>query len=258
MKTLLKGLTCARRHLLAAEALSVAALTLLLALPARRTQAADLADAPPAIRTLAVMLQGKNSAEVRAVIIAQFGPPQRDVGSGLRIEEWDTANGTLIFHPGGGPSFFDSKTGKSFRLLQTRNPAHSNLLQSYEMFTLPDADYNGNKFWLGNLRLGNDMTYTFKDSGQNMSHRKAQADNFFLRHPSGNYEFRYVAPVTRETLLETLAEDVTVARLVFTSADGKSRTTFAITSSEALRRLTFTSDKPLCFAMDASWQNFWK
>jgi hypothetical protein len=102
------------------------------------------------------------------------------------------------------------------------------------------------------------MSYLFKDSGQNQDHRQKQGDNFFMLHPSGKYEVRYVAPVTRDTLLETLAEGTTVAQLIFTSADGKSRATFAVTSSEIYRQLTFTANKPSCFVMDTSWKNFWK
>lgn len=245
-----------KRCSLPSKILTVSVL-MLFSLPTARMKAADLEGAPPAIQMLAAKLQGKDSAEVRTAIIAQLGPPQRDVGSGLRIEQWDTAGGVLTFHPGSGPNFFDPKTKKQIRLLRTNNPAHSNLLQSYEMYTSPTPP-NGIKFWLGNLRFDDGMTYRFKDSGQNMDHRQGQADNFFMRHPSGKYEVSYSAPVMRDTLLETLAEDVTIARLIFTSADGKSVATFTITSSEVSRRLTFASDKPLCFVMDTSWKNFWK
>lgn len=44
-------------------------------------------------------LQGKSSDEIRTAIIDRFGPPTRNVGSGLRIDQWEIAGGVLTFHP---------------------------------------------------------------------------------------------------------------------------------------------------------------
>jgi hypothetical protein len=221
-----------------------------------RASPADITDAPKPIQELASKIQGKSPAEIRAVIIGSSGPPQRNVGSGLRIEQWDRSDGVLTFHPWTGPTFFDKKAQKFFRLLQTHNPAGSNILDGYEMMTLPDP--NGSCLWLGNVKFGPKSAYKFVDSRQFRDQRAAQTGNFFMLHPSGSVEVRYVAPVTRGTLLESVAEGATVAQLVFTSADHKHQATFSITSSERERRLVFGADKPLSFQMDTSWKNFWR
>jgi len=125
----------------------------------------DIADAPKAIQELAAAIQGKSPAEVRAAIIARFGPAQRDIGSGLSIEQWDTSQGVLTLNAGMGPTFFDPQEKKLFRLLRTTNLVHVNLLQSYDMATLHDPADNGMSYGLGTLRFDADMTYRFEDSG---------------------------------------------------------------------------------------------
>jgi hypothetical protein len=233
-------------------------LLLLSALSVTKAQAPDISKAPKAIQELAASIQGKSSDEVRTVIIERFGPAQRDVGSGVRIEQWDIAGGVLTFHPGTGPFFSDAKTRTYIRLLRTNNPAGANILASYEMTTLPDPANHGTRFWLGNLKFGPNATYRFTDSGQHPKQRAAQTDNFFLLHPAGTVEVRYVAPITPDTLLESVAEGATVAHLVFNSSDHKHQAAFSITSSERERRLVFGADKPLPFCMDTSWKNFWR
>jgi len=235
-----------------------AILAFILALAAQltsRAQAPDISDAPKAIQTLSASIQGKSSAEVRTAIIERLGPAQRDIGSGLRIEQWDTSDGVLTFNPSSGPIFSDPKAKKVFRLLRTANPVRACLLKSYEMTTLPS---NGTRVWLGNVEFTEDMTYRFTDSGQHPNQRGAQTENFFLLHPTGKVEARYIPPITPDTLLESLAEGTTVAHLTFTSADAKHQATFSITSSERSRRLDFSADKPLSFLMDTSWRSFWK
>ena len=229
-----------------------------MASPESRSQSPLMSDAPKAVRELSAAIQGKSPHEVRTVISKRFGPPQRDIGSGLQIEQWDISGGVLTFHPITGPTFFDPKAQRSFRLLQTTNPVHANLLQSYEMATLPDSANNGTRYWLGNLEFGPEMSYAFQDSGQHRNQRSAQAENYFMLHPTGKVAVHYVAPISSHTLLETVPEGATISHLIFTSADGKSQATFSITSSERSRRLEFRGDKPLPFAMDTSWKSLWK
>ncbi len=243
-------------HIVKTTLLSV--LLLLMALAVARAQAPKISDAPKAIQELSASIQGKRSDEVRAAIIERLGQPQRDIGSGYRIEQWDTSDGVLTFHPATGPTFADPKTKTHFRLLRTSNPAAANILESYEMTTLPVPANHGTRFWLGNVKFGPNSTYQFTDSGQHPKQRAAQAENFFMLHPTGTVEVRYVAPITADTLLESVAEDATIAHLVFTSADHKHQATFAITSSERARRLVFGADKPLSFYMDSGWRSFWR
>lgn len=236
----------------------LAIVLLRIALPVARAQAPDISNAPKAIQELSASIQGKRPDEVRAAIIERLGPAQRDVGSGYRIEQWDTADGVLTFHPATGPTFADPKTKAYFRLLRTSNPAAANILQSYEMMTLPDPTNHGTKCWLGNVKFRPNATYQFTHSGQFPEQRAAQTENFFMLHPTGTVEVRYVAPITSATLLESVAEGTTIAHLVFSSADHKHQATFSITSSERARRLVFGSDKPLTFYMDTSWKSFWR
>ncbi len=238
-----------------------ALLTLVLILAAQAiapAQAPDISDAPKAVQDLATEIRGKSSDETRAAVIARLGPAKRNVGSGFRIEQWDLPGGVLTFHPGTGPTFAEKKTGKNFHLIKTRNPAGANIFSGYEMTTVPDPKNHGNTFWIGNLKVGRGHGYHFVDNGQNTSFRSAQDQNFFMLHPAGTVEVRYVAPTTADTLLESLAEGATVAHLIFTSADKKAQATFSITSSERSRRLVFGAEKPLPFAMDTGWKNFWR
>lgn len=223
-----------------------------------RAQAPIVDDAPESIRRIAAVIEGKRPDDVRAEIIRRLGEPHRDVGSGARIEQWDLPEGVLTFHPGSGPTFADAKAGKIIRLLQTRNPAGSNTLTGYEMTTTPDLRNHGTRFWLGNLKFGRDASYRFTDSGQHPGKRDGQSGNFFMLHPIGTVEVRYEAPVTADTLLETLAEGAVVARLTFTSADRGSRVIFSIRSSERGRTLSFDAEQALPFMMSAGWKSYWR
>jgi hypothetical protein len=232
-------------------------LLLLVAVHEGDAQAPEITDAPQAIQDLASVIQGQRPDEMRAEIIRHFGKP-RVVGSGYRIEKWDVWGGALTFHPVTGPTFFDPQTNKHFSLLRTTNPAGANLLDSYEMTTLPDPKNHGTRSWLGNLKFGADGTYQFLDSHSNPDDRVGQRDNFFMLYPAGTVKVRYVHPVTADTLLESLPEETVVAHVDFTSADQKHQATFSITSSERTRRLTFGADTPLSFFMDGSWNSFWR
>jgi hypothetical protein len=221
-----------------------------------KAQASDISGAPKPIQDLAAGIKGKSPQEVRAEIIRRLGPPQRDVGSGLRIEQWDASGGVLTFHPTEGAFFsVTSETKKTFRLIQTTNAVRDCILQSYEMTTLP---IDGTRYWLGNVKFAEDMTYRFTDSRQHSGQRGAQGENFFLLHPEGKVEVHYLPPVTADTLLESVAEGTAIARLAFTSADGKHQATFSITSSERSRSLDFSAEKPLSFLMDTSWKSSWR
>jgi hypothetical protein len=215
-----------------------------------RGQAQNISEAPKAIQELSASIQGKSPDEVRAAIIERFGPAQRDIGSGFRIEQWDTSNGVLTFHPSAGPSFVDSETKKKFWLILTTNTVRDTIFTRYEMLTLPNTNYKGTRFVLGELELAQDMTYRLTDIDESY----AQAKNFFLLCPTGKVEVRYVAAVTPDTHLESLAEGATIAHLTFTSNDGNQQATFSITSSESSRMLNFSADRPLSFVAYTIWK----
>jgi hypothetical protein len=235
-----------------------AVLLLLVAACGIRAQAPDITETPQPIQELASAIQGKGPDDVRTEIIKRFGSAHREMGSGFRIEQWDLFGGVLTFHPASGPTFVDPGTSKRYRLLRTTNPAGANILESYEMTTLPDAKNHDMKYWLGNVKFGAGGSYRFIDSHQNLDHRAGQNDNFFMLHPTGTVAVRYVPPITADTLLESLPENTVVAHLDFKSNDHKHEATFSITSSERSRTLSFGADKPLSFLMDGWWKNLWR
>jgi len=220
-------------------------------------QAPQLTGAPEPIQALATGIQGKSPGEVRQEMITRYGPAPRDIGSGLQIEQWTLYGGVLTFHPLVGPTFSD-KAGRLFWLIRTTNPVGKNIVDSYEMFTLPDSENHGTRFWLGNVKFGADGSYRFVDSGQHVRHRANQRGNFFIEHPEGMVTVRYPEGITADTLLESLPEDTIVAHLEFLSADGNAKAAFSIKSSKRARILTFSADTPLSFALYTSWRNHWQ
>src|SRR5437016_11067244 len=60
---------------------------------------------PQAIAQLKAQIQGKMPREVASIIVQGFGRPNRDVGSGLTILEWDVGGCvlSLAVEGGGGP-----------------------------------------------------------------------------------------------------------------------------------------------------------
>src|SRR4051812_974958 len=87
----------------------------------------------PGIDALIPLLEGKDASQVRALIVRQFGPPAREIGSGFQIEQWDVDGGVLTFHSLLGPTF--QKQGVFTRLIRTHNPTSVCLFGNYEMVT---------------------------------------------------------------------------------------------------------------------------
>jgi hypothetical protein len=212
---------------------------------------------PPQIRPITGLIQGKSPDEIRQIMIKHFGPVHRIVGSGFRIEQWDVANGMLTFHPAIGPSY-TPEGQTTMHLLATHNPVRKNLLGSYEMVSLAADDPNSVSYWLGNLQIEPDGSYSFKDSGQFPTKSARQSNNFFYLHPVGTVEIQYAAGVSAETLLETLPTESDVAQLHFRAADGHAKQTFSIKTQESARRLMFVGFDPLSFEMDKGWESLWK
>ena len=209
---------------------------------------------PDDIRNFAATIQGKSANEVRGMIEAAYGPPDRDIGFGLSIEQWDVSGGALTFHPLAGPSFDDGKT--VFRLMKTTNLVKDCLFGSYEMTTLPDLENHANQFWIGNISIS-DSKYKFTDSNSNFDRRGDQKFNFFINNPAGNVRVYFPKGINLETKLESLSDNCVVATIEFISTDGKSRSKFNVLSNSSKMRLAFQADN-ITFEMDKGWSSYWK
>src|SRR5580658_6842222 len=172
----------------------------------------DSSHLPPLIQQVKSLIQGKEREEVRKIIIQQFGPANRDVGSGINIWEWDVAGGVLTFNQYVGPTF-RAKGQSAIHLIATHNPIGKNLVGSYEMVNLAADDSNSVRCWLGNLHIETNLSYSYVDSGQFPAKSARQTNNYFYRHPVGSVEIQYSRGVTDQSLLEALPSDTVVAWL---------------------------------------------
>jgi hypothetical protein len=215
------------------------------------------AQLPPPVQQLKELLQGKSPDEIRKLMIERFGSAPRDVGSGVRIEQWDVADGVLTFHSACGPTF-TPKGQSTIHLLATHNPVRKNILGSYEMVSVAADDPSSTRRWLGNLHIEPDLSYCYKDSGRFPVENAHQAANFFTLHPVGTVEIQYGRGITDETLIETLPTGSVIAWLHFRAVDGNSQQSFTITTHEPARRLVFGASTPLAFEMDKAWESSWE
>jgi hypothetical protein len=228
-------------------------LVVAVALAAHIFPLASAAQGAPDIDTLIPQVQGKDASQVRALIVRQFGPPARDVGSGLQIEQWDVDGGVLTFHPLQGPTF--QKQGVRTRLIRTHNPASLCLFGSYEMVTAPQGEH-GMKYWLGDVSLSGDG-YNYTDSDANLDHRERQRNNFFLLHPKGLVQVKYASGVTPETLLENLPDDSVVATVTLATPDRQVSKTYRIRTNRTSMSLAFEGDE-MQFQMAKGWVHYWR
>jgi hypothetical protein len=221
----------------------VLAATLLFAQGAHKT---------PNIKSLTQEVQGKGAEEVRALIVRRFGPPAREVGSGLQIEQWDVDGGILTFHPLQGPTF--NQGGVLTRLIRTTNPAALCLFGSYEMDTEPEG-HPAMLYYIGDVSLSADH-YKFKDSGSNLDHRNKQKNNFFTLHPDGLVEVKFASGVSAESRLEALPDDSPVATVTFSAPDRRFSATYRIVANRSSMSLAFQGKGP--FQLKKGWVNYWR
>jgi len=214
---------------------------------------AATAQEAPDIEALIPQIQGKDAGQVRDVIVHQFGPPARDIGSGLQIEQWDVDSGVLAFSPLQGPTF--QKNGVRTRLIRTHNPAALCLFGNYEMVTTPQR-HRGMKYWLGDVSLSVDR-YIYTDSHDNLDHREKQNRNFFMLHPQGLVQVKYAMGVTPDTQLENLPDDSLVAIVTFAIPDGQVRKTYRIVTNRTSMSLAIEGDE-MQFQMTKGWVNYWR
>jgi hypothetical protein len=211
-----------------------------------------LRDFPSSIQSLAEEIRDKSGGEVEAAIVKHFGPAARDVGSGVSIKQWDVGTGVLTYS--GGLASFSLRKGKSVWLTTTNNKALRTLTaHGFEMTTPPSPQL---KYWLGDLNLKTGSTYKFVDSGEyeSLHHREKQANNFFLKHPTGRFAIQFASGCSPDTVLEHLPDAAVLCSLTFVSADGSSRATFEIVAYPSERRLVFsTMTRPQIFLMEKGW-----
>jgi len=208
----------------------------------------------PAIEALIPEIQGKQPDEVRALIVARFGPPARNLGSGLRIDQWDVDGGALTFHPVEGVTF--EKRGERTRLIRTTNLAASCLFGNYEMVTLP-AGGGGISYWLGTVSLGADARYKYTDSRQNLDRRAEQRENFFILHPTGSAQITYALGVTPKTRLEDLPDGTAIATVAFVGQDGRSSNAYRLVAYRTSMSLAFEAEA-MSFRLSRGWVNYWR
>lgn len=216
----------------------------------------DVSEAPARIQRLAREIVSMRGEEVRDVIVREFGPARRDIGSGVRIEQWDTDAGVLTFHPATGPTFVPNG-GKIIWLMATRNSALANITGSFEMYTLPAEHRYRTPLWLGNLHLYADRTYRYVASGENRNRRAQATSNFFMLHPTGRFGVRFADGYNAETKLETLKDGTLLCHVGFSPDDGSPQQVLWIKSWFFKRQLTFGADKPLTFELEKWWDNYW-
>lgn len=214
---------------------------------------AAVAQETPHIDMLIQQVQGKSSQQVRDLIVSQLGPPARDIGSGLQIEQWDVDGGVLTFHSLQGPTFL--KGGVLTHLIRTNNPVSLCLFGSYEMVTMPEGQYRL-KYWLGNVSVYADH-YQYTDSNDNHDHRQRQSNNFFMLHPRGLVQVKYASGVTPQVRLEDLPNDSLVATVTFIAADPQVRRTYRIVTNRTSMSLAFEGNGSQ-FQMAKRWVNYWR
>jgi hypothetical protein len=207
----------------------------------------------PNIEALIPDVHDKRPNEVRALIVRRLGPPVRDVGSGLRIEQWDVDGGVLTFHPLVGPSF--EKDGVHMRLVRTTNRAAACLFGTYEMTTLPEGPH-GLRYWIGNVSL-RASRYEYIGTRQNLDHRTGQTDNFFMLHPRGSVRIAWTSGATPDTRLEELADGTCVATATFVPRDNQGNSVYRIVAYRSSMTLAFEREA-MSFQMDRGWVNYWR
>ena len=145
-----------------------------------------LRDSPTSIQTLAKEIRDKSDNEIEAIVTKRFGVGL-DVGSGLRILQWDVESGVLTI--GRGLTFFRPTGGKALWLTATSSKALQTVTKDrFEMTTLPSPQM---KYWLGDLELKTGLSYNFIDSREweSLQHRGKQKRNFFLSTTTADLRF---------------------------------------------------------------------
>lgn len=212
---------------------------------------AQSAAMPNAVQALAHDLKGLGFDETRALVLGRFGSPDRDVGSGEVIEQWDALDGTLTLS---GLGLVFTKAGASARLTQTTNLVGDCLMGTYEMTTIPTDSLPS--YWMGNVDVGNDGHYRYKESGTNLDRRAEQASNYFMLHPIGAVRVTYSEGVGPTTRVESLRVGQPVATLTLLANESATSRVVVVASAPETMQLVVESSEPP-FRMSKGWMSHW-
>ncbi|MCH7751574.1 MAG: hypothetical protein IH898_05400 [Planctomycetes bacterium] len=210
---------------------------------------------PKKVTELRSLLEGKTRDEAHKLTFELLGEPNRDVGSGFRIWQWDIDGGILTFHQGVGPVFSDA-VGTTTWLIATNNEVESNLHGEFEMYSLQEQDPKkyGTSYWLGNITLSPTGNYEYRDSGQHREYKKRFPRHFFAGHFTGEFEIVYSGGIKATDALEVIPDETEICKITFQSGD--SSETFGIVTSRSGRRLHFESGGQV-FQMNRGWNEYW-
>lgn len=201
----------------------------------------------------------KNPQEVLDIMEKVLGDPDRDIGSGLYVPQWELSDGTVVtFHPIEGPSFKDQDNNTAW-LLETENKAHKNILGEYDVYTGADYRYAG-IYLIGSLNLDSDGTYEFVEHDVTivpLELMDKQKDNFFMNNPNGSYTLDYQDGFTGDTLLEEVEDHSTLVQVDFVANDSQETEVFLIRVNKVQRNLYFhsTVSEIELFRVEKRWNN---
>ena len=208
---------------------------------------------PPSIERLRSDVRGKAPGEVHALLLQRFGKPSRELGSGLRLPEWDVEGGVLSYSPLAGV-FFDG-----VQLIETHNRVAENLKGTWEVTSLPDPKAGGTRTWIGTIELSPNGTYrtTLAPSGRWFG----TGFELFDKYPSGTYSVTYAPGVRGELLLETLNSKQVVVRLELRPSGGQDeRVTAEVVAQPSVKQLEWTplkgapAPRAIC---SKDWEHRW-
>ena len=163
----------------------------------------------------------RNHKEAIGIIIEMYGKPNRFLGSGISIAQWDIDGGFLYCHPFFGVSFtkndddFDDIDAIYF--INTENKVEENIIGTYTMVSL-ESNVKPAQYWYGYLELGKNGKYFFKDEIWE-EERTKQRNNFFHNNPKGTYTIEYLNTIKADSILEKMQKGTMLAKIRFISGN---------------------------------------
>jgi len=199
---------------------------------------------------LAREMHGLGLPAARDLIQRRFGPANRDVGSGERVEQWDVGGGVLQLNIL-GVAFTSGDA--STRVNRTTNLAGECVIGSYEMFPLTGS-------YLGTVTISAGGSYHYEPSNSWDRDAPGQQGNFFMLHSDGIARIDYADGVGPDTRLEdiAIADGQRLARVVFTASDGSSTSPFNVIVTPSAMMLALKPDVSAPFTLTKCWVNYWR
>ncbi|MBV9463621.1 MAG: hypothetical protein JO317_05275 [Verrucomicrobiae bacterium] len=181
-----------------------------------------------------------------------MGKPDRDIGSGLEIDQWDFHGGILTFHPTSGPNFRTSH-GEVFWLMNSKNSVGANLYAQYEMDKVPNRQ--GLSAWIGTVTISSTGEYEYRDN--ELGSLQHVAGGFFEAHPRGKVQVRYSSGIKPTTLLEDLQDQAVVAEITFLPTDKTRERLFKVVNQTSTRSIDLQSVEARTFLLWKGWNHSW-